>query len=178
MIVAANHRSLLDPLVIGSMTRRPMHFVAKAELFENRILGRFLTAAGAIPVRRGLGDRQTVDTAKSILARGGCVVIFPEGKRSSGPNLGRPKRGLGKIAVESGATIVPVAVAGTETPRIRHPLRLPKAVVSAGEPLCCQPQTADSSLQSRSVLDSAWAQILKQWQLLTLRTDANAPIGQ
>src|SRR4051812_19522279 len=81
VILAANHRSFLDPFVVGICLRRPVYFVAKQELFAKRWQGWLLNALGAFPVRRGESDEESVETAKAILARGGAVVIFPEGTR-------------------------------------------------------------------------------------------------
>ena len=78
VIIAANHRSFLDPFVIGMMTRRPVYYVAKRELFANRLVGWFLSSLGAFPVTRGAADQDMFATARSILARGGVVLIFPE----------------------------------------------------------------------------------------------------
>src|SRR5881227_3191485 len=77
VIVAANHRSFLDPFVIGTMARRPMHYVAKKELFRNRVLSWLLNALGAFPVDRGASDAESIATAKAILERGEIVLIFP-----------------------------------------------------------------------------------------------------
>ena len=81
MILAANHRSFLDPFVIGCCLRRPIYFVAKQELFDNRLQGWFLNWLGAFPVRRGESDEESVATALTLLERGEAVVIFPEGTR-------------------------------------------------------------------------------------------------
>src|SRR5829696_1480774 len=73
VIFCANHRSFLDPFVIGTIARRPMYYVAKEELFKHRLAGWFLNALGAFPVKRGAGDQDMLATARRILERGDCV---------------------------------------------------------------------------------------------------------
>src|SRR5260370_7722978 len=78
VILAANHRSFLDPFVIGCLVRRPVYFVAKKELFEKRWQGWILNRLGAFPVKRGESDEESMATARGGLERGGALVIFPE----------------------------------------------------------------------------------------------------
>ena len=99
VLLAANHRSFLDPFIIGCCLRRPIYFVAKQELFANRLQGWFLNALGAFPVRRGESDEESVATALALLERGEAVVIFPEGTRIRSGSLGKPKRGVGRLAL-------------------------------------------------------------------------------
>src|SRR5215213_8234263 len=116
LIVASNHRSFLDPFVIGAVLpwRRPMHYVAKVELFEKRWQGWILNRLGAYPVRRGQADAESLKTSAAILERGGALCIFPEGTRIRRGSLAAPHRGVGRLALESGASVLPVAVHGSE----------------------------------------------------------------
>ena len=115
MVVASNHRSFLDPFVIGALLpwARRIQFVAKVELFEKRWQGWLLSRLGAFPIRRGRSDEMAMETARLIVERGGTVIIFPEGTRIRSGSLGRPKRGVGRLALETGAPVLPVAVHGS-----------------------------------------------------------------
>lgn len=166
-ILAANHRSFLDPFVLAAMTPRPLHYVAKSELFENRIAGWLLNALGGFPVRRGEGDTKAIETALAILARGEGVVIFPEGTRVRGDRLGRPRRGIGHIALDAGVPVVPAAVVGTEHVRRGVLVKPRKVRISVAKPQGFpQPDWASPRLAG-AVLDRVWPQIVLQWNVLT-----------
>ncbi len=167
VIVAANHRSFLDPFVIATMSpRRPMYYVAKKELFRRRWQAWFLAALGAFPVDRGAGDRESVDTAKAILARGDIVLIFPEGTRIRPGSLGTPKRGVGRLALETGAPVVPVAVIGTEAVRRGWRIRPHKVKIRAGRPLTFPQVENVSPALAGAVTERIWPCVMLQWEWL------------
>ena len=142
LIVASNHRSFLDPFVLGALLpwRRPMHYVAKVELFEPAWQGWILSRLGAYPVRRGEADSETLETSRRILERGGALCIFPEGTRIRRGSLAVPHRGVGRLALETGAAVLPVAVHGSEHVRDGWKIRPRKVRLRAGKSLTF-PQT-------------------------------------
>lgn len=166
LLLAANHRSFLDPFVLGTMLRRPVYYVAKKELFANRLQAWFLNSLGAFPVDRGASDQEMLATARAILERGDVVLMFPEGTRIRSGALGTPKRGIGRLALESGAPIVPLAVLGTEDVRRGILIRPRKIVIRAGRALT-YPRVENPSKQlAQAVTDRIWPCIRLQWEWL------------
>ncbi len=184
VILAANHRSFLDPFVIGCLVRRPVYFVAKQELFRYRFVGWLLNSLGAFPVRRGESDEETMATARELLARGEAVVIFPEGKRVRSGALGEPRRGVGRMALESGAPVVPVAVVGSEAARRGWRIRPCRVRLRCGRPLTFPRVSAPSPKLVADVTARIWPCVELQWEWLgglpPLRTAAvigGGPMG-
>lgn len=181
LIIASNHRSFMDPWVIGMMLRRPIYYVAKTELFHNRVVAWLLSSLGAFPVDRGGGDRGAMEAARRILERGDVVVIFPEGTRTRPGALGIPKRGVGRLALETGAPVVPVALIGTESVRNGWRIRPHKVSIRAGRPLRFPHVDEPSPTLARAVTARIWPCIELQWEWLggtpTLRRAAIVGAG-
>ena len=166
VIIASNHRSFLDPFVIATMARRPMYYVAKKEIFVWRWEAWLLNALGAFPVDRGGGDAEMIKTAEAILGRGDIVLMFPEGTRTRPGALGKPKRGVGRLALETGAPVVPVAVIGTEAVRRGWRFRPHKVRIRAGRPLRF-PHVEDASpALAMAVTERIWPCVMLQWEWL------------
>jgi len=166
VILAANHRSFLDPFVIGALTRRPIYYMAKRELFERPWQAWILGSLGAFPIDRGRSDEHAMSTARAILERGDCVVIFPEGTRVRKGPLGHPHRGVGRLALQTGARVVPVAVLGTEDVRRGWRIRPRKVALRCGPPLGFPRAERPFPAIALGVTERIWACVSLQWQWL------------
>lgn len=166
VIIAANHRSFLDPFIIGTMARRPMYYVAKKELFRNRLQAWILNSLGAFPIDRGAADADAMGTAREVLDRGDILLIFPEGTRIRPGALGDAKRGVGRLGLETGAPIVPIAIIGTENVRRGWRVRPHKIRVRAGAPLRFPQVDEPSAELAGAVTYRVWPCVELQWQWL------------
>lgn len=166
VLITANHRSFLDPFVIACMARRPMYYVAKEELFRRRLAAWLLNALGAFPVARGASDEEMITTARAILARGDIVLIFAEGTRVRPGALGRPRRGVGRLTLESGVPVVPVAVIGTEAIRRGWRIRPHKVRLRAGRALRFPHVENPSPGLAAAVTERIWPCVMLQWEWL------------
>lgn len=158
-LLAANHESSIDPLLVALTTERPIRFLARAELWQPG-LRRLLDALGAIPVRRGQGDRRAIRRARELLQSGELVAIFPQGTvlRFRDRSF---RRGAARLALMTGAPLVPVRLFGTAAAFSILPPRigLPKLRVVVGEPLTVEPgePTPDEASRLTDALESAIA---------------------
>ena len=114
LIVVSNHIHNMDPLVVAVAIPRPVHYMAKKELFAVPVLGPVITFCGTFPVDRGRADRQAIRIAEATLEQGIGLGIFPEGTRSPDAAIAQPLPGAAMIALRSGAPVLPVAVTGTQ----------------------------------------------------------------
>lgn len=114
-ILAANHISALDPVVLAITLKQQVRFMAKEELFKNRFLGFLLKNIGTFAVARGKGDMSVIDHAGDVVKAGGVLGIFPEGTRSKTGELLKPKSGVILIAANTGGDILPAAI--TQMPK-------------------------------------------------------------
>lgn len=165
-IVASNHRSFLDPFVIGACMpwRKPMNFVAKKELFDKRWQGWLLCRVGAFPIRRGESDEEAMKTARMVLERGGTICIFPEGTRIRSGSLSTPKRGVGRLALQTGASVVPTAVFGTEHVRSGWLVRPKKVSLRLGKALTFPRSERPSPALAATVTGRIWPNVELQWE--------------
>jgi glycerol-3-phosphate dehydrogenase (NAD(P)+) len=166
VILASNHRSFLDPFLIGCCIGRPIYFVAKLEHFRKPLLGWFLNCMGAFPVERGASDEQSMATALALLDRDQAVVIFPEGTRIRTGSLARPRRGVGRLALQSGRPVVPIAVTGSEHARRGWRIRPVKVQLRCGPALTFPRVERPSPFLAGEVTERIWPCVELQWEWL------------
>lgn len=130
MVIAANHRTWFDPILIGMYIRSLGAYMAKEELFRNKALGLLLRILHGFPVSRGSSDRAPLDKAVDYVNRGFNLVLFPEGTRSKDGTLGKPKSGVAYVASVSGAPVCPVGISFENKLRFRS-----KITVRFGKPI-------------------------------------------
>ena len=135
-VLAPNHFSNMDHFFTAVFIRRKVQFMAKSQLYgESRVLDYIFRVGGVFPVRRGQHDEEAFETAFAILRRGGCVGMYAEGGRSRTGQLGEPKPGIGRLVLESGVPVVPVAIQGSQGVRGWKRLRFPKVTLHYGAPM-------------------------------------------
>jgi 1-acyl-sn-glycerol-3-phosphate acyltransferase len=168
-IVAPNHKSFWDAFFVGAGTKRHVRFMGKSELFEGR-LGRLFVRLGAFPVRRGESDAEALETARVILRQGGLLALFPEGTRVRDPEtLGSPRRGAGRLALETGAPLVPAAITGTER-LFLGPVPKPRRVqVAFGEPIPVHELESTPEAAGELIEERLWPQVTAEYSRLRAR---------
>ena len=136
VILAPNHASFMDHFFSAGFIRRRVQFMAKSQLFAPGPPQYIFSHGGVFPVRRGVADEEAFTTAFAVLARGGALGMYCEGGRSRTGELAATARpGIGRLALESGAPVVPIAILGSHQARNWRRGRLPKVIVRYGTPL-------------------------------------------
>jgi 1-acyl-sn-glycerol-3-phosphate acyltransferase len=134
VILAPNHFSFMDHFFLGAFVRRKVRFMAKSQLFKPGLLQWIYTHGGVFPVRRGHRDEEAFITAESVLGRGGTIAMYCEGGRSRTSQMQtRARPGIGRLALTTGAPVVPVAIYGSDRVRNWKRLQFPKVTVQYGE---------------------------------------------
>ncbi|MEM8906037.1 MAG: lysophospholipid acyltransferase family protein [Actinomycetota bacterium] len=172
VIVAPVHRSHLDSLLLSTVTTRRLRALGKASLFEIPVIGWIVAALGAVPVERGTADREAIRLSQLILDRGEAYLVFPEGTRRTGPEVAEVFDGVAFLASRTGAPIVPIGIAGTDTampPDARFPRRDHVSIV-VGEPIAAP--TSETGRVPRSELRRVTGEL--QEQLRSVMDEAHA----
>jgi len=154
-ILASNHLSNLDPIVLGVVTPRRLNFMAKEELFcINPLFGFLIHIFGAFPVKRNSPDLSAIKEAIKRLKRGACLVIFPQGTRAPADSKVEP--GIGFLATKTKSPVVPVYIRGTDKilPKGEKKLHLGKIAVRFGNPIILKEKGGESYLEiSKKIMD-------------------------
>ena len=148
VIIASNHRSYADPVLLTMPMKKHVTYMAKEELFKNPVFGPFITFLGAFPVKRGAGDMKVIDDCVDRLKSGKNVVIFPEGTRSKENKVGKGKTGVAMIAARSGADVLPMGIVFEgEKLHFRSKLTLRIGKVIKAEEIAVAPDAAPRDLK-------------------------------
>jgi 1-acyl-sn-glycerol-3-phosphate acyltransferase len=159
VILTPNHFSQWDHFFAAVYLHRKVQFMAKSQLFTNPLIKFIFYRGGAFPVRRGYNDQEAFKTADTILERGGTVLMYAEGGRSRTGDLGQPKRGVGRIALETGAPVVPVAIHGSAHVRGWRRLQFPKVTIQYGEPMSFPVKEDPSREEQQQVANQVFDQV-------------------
>jgi len=134
VIIASNHAAYIDPPILGVALSRELFFLAKKELFRNRLFGWYMKKLNVIPISREGYDRKGLERSVGLLRKGKALVFFPEGTRSRNGRLKEARPGIGKIALEAGVPIVPAYIYNSRN-LIHVLLKGKKIGVSFGSPI-------------------------------------------
>jgi 1-acyl-sn-glycerol-3-phosphate acyltransferase len=167
VLIAPNHFSFWDHFFVAVLLRREVHFMAKSQLFKPPLIDFIINHGGVFPVRRGHGDQEAFITAHTIFDRGGMVLMYAEGGRSRTGKLGEPKPGLGRLALEAGVPVVPVAIHGSEKVRNARRGIIPKITVQFGEPVTFPRVEHPTKEQSQEVAQQVFDRIRALYEPLS-----------
>jgi 1-acyl-sn-glycerol-3-phosphate acyltransferase len=170
-VLAPNHFSQADHFFVGVyLFRRKVRFMAKSQLFGAPVLTYILRVGGVFPVRRGHRDEKAFETAYELIDQGELLLVYAEGGRSRSRELGTAKPGIGRIALESGAPIIPTAIYGSAGVRRWKRLRFPRVTIQYGEPLTFPVEAAPSRERQQEVADQIFARVREMYEGLATRS--------
>ncbi|HKT83705.1 MAG TPA: lysophospholipid acyltransferase family protein [Solirubrobacterales bacterium] len=165
LILAPNHFSQMDHFFVGLyLLRRKVRFMAKSQMFGPPVLTYIYKHGGVFPVRRGHHDEKAIETALTILDQGEMLLVYAEGGRSRSGQLGEVKPGIGRIALESGAPVVPVAIHGSAKVRRWKRLSFPKVTVQFGEPLSLPVEAAPDRQRQLEAAQEIFAPVREMYE--------------
>jgi 1-acyl-sn-glycerol-3-phosphate acyltransferase len=170
LVLAPNHFSQMDHFFIGARLRRQVRFMAKSQMFGPPVLTYIYKHGGVFPVRRGHHDEEAMVTAHAILDQGEMLLVYAEGGRSRSQELGEPKPGIGRIGLESGAPIVPVAIYGSARVRGWKRLRFPKVTVQFGAPITFAVESAPGRQRQLEAATKIFAKVREMYGQLATRS--------
>ncbi|WP_090831245.1 MULTISPECIES: 1-acyl-sn-glycerol-3-phosphate acyltransferase [unclassified Bacillus (in: firmicutes)] len=159
VLLCSNHIDNLDPPVVAIMASRPVHFMAKEELFSVPVLGKIVSRLNAFPVKRGMSDREAIRKGLAVLKEQKVLGLFPEGTRSKNGELGKGLAGAGFFALRSDATVLPCAIIGPYKP-------FKKLKMVYGEPIDMQKLRTEkaSADEATDVIMSEIRKLIEQYR--------------
>jgi 1-acyl-sn-glycerol-3-phosphate acyltransferase len=174
LVLAPNHFSQMDHFFVGVYLRRKIRFMAKSQMFGPPVLTYIYKHGGVFPVRRGHHDEEAFKTAHEILDQGGMLLVYAEGGRSRSDEMGTPKPGIGRIALESGVPIVPVAIHGSARVRGWKRLRFPQVTVQFGEAVHFAVEDSPSRERQLEVATQVFDRVREMYEGLATRSERRA----
>lgn len=164
LVLAPNHLSQMDHFFCGLYLRRKIRFMAKSQIFGPPVLTYVFKHGGVFPIRRGHHDEEAFLTTFELLRQGEMLLVYAEGGRSRSGELGEAKPGIGRIALESGAPIVPVAIYGSARVRRWKRLSFPTITVQYGEPLTFPVEESPSRERQLEVAQQVFGQVREMYE--------------
>ena len=176
-ILAPVHRSNVDFALTSLVTRRPMRYMGKDNIWKSKLLGRFVSMLGAFPVHRGSADRDAMKACTEIIQGGSPLVMFPEGTRQTGPVVQEMFDGTAYVAAKADVPIIPMGIGGSEAmmPKGAKLLKPSKLVLIVGDPIP-PPMRTESGRTPRSAVAALTEQL--HGEIQKLFDEAQARAGQ
>ena len=174
LLLAPNHFSQMDHFFVGLYLRRQVRFMAKSQMFGPPVLTYIYKHGGVFPVRRGSHDEEAFKTAFTILDQDEMLLVYAEGGRSRSGQLGEPKPGIGRIALESGAPVIPVAIHGSAAVRRWKRFRFPKVTVEFGEPISFPVEDSPSRERQLEAATEVFGRVREMYEGLATRSGHRA----